>query len=491
MYLAWPKKIYVLAKENFPITLTILFFVAGIIGISFHELWRDETQAWLFARDSSSLFDLIKNLRYEGHPPVWHVLLFFTVRVVDNPVAMQVLHVSIASATVYLFARFAPFRKLHKVLFAFSYLMLYEYGVLARNYSLGILFGVVFCVLYTRSKRNYVHIGITLFFMSQTSVMGAMLAVILGMIVGLDFLLQKPAPGKEWKPVLTGLAIAVFGVGLFFLQTRVPSDGAYSTLRVEDIRNTLSTIWQSYVPVPARVISYWNTNSVSNLDAATLLSLAVLFAAGMYFKRNLKFLLVYLFGTSVFLSFFYYKNLGGLRHQGYLFMFFIFCIWMMRVQEKGRVKKDGFKRYQDILLTVLLALQVVGMSVAFYKEVRLTFSRSGTAADYIREAGLDELPIIGAVDYQTSALLGFLHKDAFYAQADRQGSFVVWDTKRLHKLTDEELVAKAKSFAQQQGKDVLLVSNRELSDQGLVLRAKFLDTAVVVDELYFLYIVSP
>lgn len=484
------KKIYIFAKENFPITLTICFVVVGIFGIFAHELWRDETQAWLFARDSSGLLDLLKNLRYEGHPPLWHVSLFFASRIIDSPVIMQFMHLAIAALTVYLFARFAPFKKLHKVLFSFSYFMLYEYAILSRNYSLGILFGVIFCVLYTRKQRNFLQIGIVLFLMSQTSVMGALLAVILGGYVGVDFLLQKKRTISDWKRISLGLSIAATGVLLFFLQTRVPADGAYSTFRIIDIRYVLSLLWQSFVPIPARAVSYWNTNLLPNQDLATLFSIGLLFVTGLYFKRKLKFLLLYLSGLAVFLSFFYFMNFGGLRHHGYIFIFFLLCVWLMNAEER-RPKQDSFWHFQNILLTVLLSVQVLGAAAALYKETRLTFSRSEAAASYIQEQQLDTLPIVGVVDYQTSALLGFLHKDAYYLQSERQGSFIIWDERRLQTMTDEQVLAKTKQYAREQNTDVLLVSNRDLSAQGLQLKEKFTDNAVIVDELYFLYIVSP
>ena len=41
-----------------------------------HAMWRYEMQAWLLARDSQTLGDLFFNLRYEGHPALWHLLLW-------------------------------------------------------------------------------------------------------------------------------------------------------------------------------------------------------------------------------------------------------------------------------------------------------------------------------------------------------------------------------------------------------------------------------
>ena len=68
--------------------------------MAFHEPWRDEWQAWLLARDSPSLKALLYNMRYEGHPPTWHVVLFALSRVTRSVVALQALQLVLATAAV-------------------------------------------------------------------------------------------------------------------------------------------------------------------------------------------------------------------------------------------------------------------------------------------------------------------------------------------------------------------------------------------------------
>jgi hypothetical protein len=56
-------------KLPFPLCITVLFFLLSLNTILHHEMWRDELQAWLIARDSDSIAQLFfQNLRYEGHP---------------------------------------------------------------------------------------------------------------------------------------------------------------------------------------------------------------------------------------------------------------------------------------------------------------------------------------------------------------------------------------------------------------------------------------
>ncbi|MEW6113407.1 MAG: hypothetical protein AB1664_14845, partial [Thermodesulfobacteriota bacterium] len=54
----------------------LVYAIVGLTGIVHHEMWRDELEHWLLARDSTELTDLVRNLRQEGHPAAWHLILF-------------------------------------------------------------------------------------------------------------------------------------------------------------------------------------------------------------------------------------------------------------------------------------------------------------------------------------------------------------------------------------------------------------------------------
>ena len=68
-----------------PNVLTALFLVVCGFFTFEHPLWRDEAQAFLIGRDSHSIGELFWNMRYEGHPPLWHFLIFLLTRVTQRP----------------------------------------------------------------------------------------------------------------------------------------------------------------------------------------------------------------------------------------------------------------------------------------------------------------------------------------------------------------------------------------------------------------------
>jgi len=117
--------------HRFALVITAVFFVIALIGILNHEMWRDEFEPWLIARNANSFIQLYENWRYEGHPLLWYLLLYILTRISTNPVLMQLLHISFATASVYLFSRFNGFSILQKTLFAFGYYSIYEYSVIS------------------------------------------------------------------------------------------------------------------------------------------------------------------------------------------------------------------------------------------------------------------------------------------------------------------------------------------------------------------------
>lgn len=159
-------------SSSFNLLLLSYFFVLVLIGIFHHEMWYDELEAWMITRDSNSLHELFKNREYVGHPILWYLCLYIISRFTSNPLAMQIFHLFIASGVVCVFLWFSPFNRIQKALFCFGYFPLFEYGIISRNYSLGILFIFVFCAYFSSKHRNYILLALVLALLSLTNIFG-------------------------------------------------------------------------------------------------------------------------------------------------------------------------------------------------------------------------------------------------------------------------------------------------------------------------------
>ena len=102
-----------------------LFFAIGLLVTMNHELWRDEMQHWAISAACESPTEIFQRIEYENSPALWHFILYGFTRLTQNPVAMQVVHVLIATIGAAIFLWFAPLSTLQRVLLLFGYYSAY------------------------------------------------------------------------------------------------------------------------------------------------------------------------------------------------------------------------------------------------------------------------------------------------------------------------------------------------------------------------------
>ena len=194
----------------FSFGVLIAYCAAGVVAILRHAMWRDEVFPWLLARDSHSFRELLINVRHDsGHLPLWHFLLWLVTRFTTNPVAEQILHLSIAALAVWLFLYYSPFSKTQKLLFAFGYFPLFEYCVVCRMYSIVWLLLFAFCACFESRHRTYLPLAGILSLMALTTTLGTVLALAFAGALVLEARTHRPPRGD----VL--LSASVFAVALF------------------------------------------------------------------------------------------------------------------------------------------------------------------------------------------------------------------------------------------------------------------------------------
>jgi len=108
---------------------------ALIIG---HRPWFDEWQALQIALQSPTLGDLLANLRYEGHPPLWYLILRSAALIVPTYWVLPVVALAIALPTQWLILQRAPFPRWQRLAIAVGALVLFEYLTISRSLTLGV-----------------------------------------------------------------------------------------------------------------------------------------------------------------------------------------------------------------------------------------------------------------------------------------------------------------------------------------------------------------
>lgn len=506
------------------LVLGFLFF--GMIGILNHEMWRDELQAWMIARDSSSFINLFQNLRYEGHPGLWHSFLHLLTRFTHNPIAMQIFHLLIASGVVYLFVQYSPFTRLQKLLFIFGYFPFYEYSLISRNYSLGVLLVFLFCTFFPLRQKSYIVLAVILVLLANTNIYAWIIAVCLALTLVFDRLITKIIyKTSSWAlttkklDLILSVSILIFGLAIALFQMLPPVDANFKgdekvitqtvvvPVAKKRVIQSFVTLWRSYLPIPD-IFNYhfWDTNLPMDVLmggsellklVALLLTLILLgFSIALFIQKPVV-LFLYLSSTFGLLLFTYEKYYGHIRHHGHLFIMFLACLWISEYYSKSDflskpIKKIilPFSQYQYQYLTLILCIHVFVGIFAFSMDVNHPFSASKEAAKFIQRQDLSNTLITGSTDYAVSPIAGYLGGKIYYPESDNFGSFINWN--KREELDNQEVLEKISKLITQENKNILLVLSHKLDVARPDLKISELSKSrtSIANETYRFYLIQ-
>ena len=409
-----------------------------------HTLWRDEAQAWLIARDSPSLAALIHNLGYEGHPPLWHLLLYTITRFSWNPDWMKLpnLLFAIIAAGLVLFCR--RLNLFARAGISFSYLFLFEYGVLARNYMLGVVLLVAATLLATGSGRSKSWaVPILLSLAAMSSLPALVLAVgVMAVYLGRELAQLRGHGQPSSRPALRGeLLLGTLLVGVSALASalliRPPADTGVFLAISNHATGTKALLLRSgklltnaYIPVPAWAHQFWDSNILyppsHRLDAVfDLLGWSLLAGFAVYLRRPLA-RCFFLIGSGILLLQLKISGSVGMRHLGWLFICLVLALLIEHADRNMRETERP--RWQRWMLSAILLCQVYGGLFAVAVSLRYPFSSSRQVVAFLRNHNLDAAPLVFEPHYVGSSILGYLQRPSAYdLELHRQDSFVVWN----------------------------------------------------------------
>jgi len=524
---------------RFALMVTAGFFVIALLGILSHEMWRDEHQAWLVARDANSLSQLLDNMNYEGNPALWHFFLYWITRVTHDPIYMQAFHLLVATSFIFIFNRYAPLSNLHKILFSFGYFPLYEYAVISRSYALGVLLVFGICALYKNRTTKYILIGVLLALLANVTIYAVVIACCIAGILVLDYFLYQQKNGKAMMQLAIGMVIFILGVAFSLYQIWPDKDNSFPASYAASLFDfprwwqVSSKLFTTYTYIPQIQENFWNstiyfkdTGTIATGNFSDWLSVhpdylllwvimpIITFVTGIFiFLRKPLVLLLYIGMTIGLLSVYYYTALLHSRYCGYLLIVLIVCYWFADYypEKKYRSGLSGYlaglgKKVATPFLTIILLLNVIGAIVAYSMDVQYKFSPSKEVANYIKENKLDSLPIVGITDFTISPLATYLDKKIFYPQMNDFGSFTIWSKRRKDQMNFQESVASLGAFIDKGNQKVLWIKDSapQVSDganqkdmERAILRndlqvdlLKKFSPGIVGDERYFIYLVQ-
>jgi hypothetical protein len=279
-----------------------------------HVHWRDELQALLIAQESSSLADLFANLRYEGHPALWYVVLRAASLLERSPAVLTVVQVVVALATLSLLWRFAPFPLWMKAAAGTSYFLLYEYGTIARSYGIGVV--LVFAFMAMR------HRPVAWLILALVANVALHFAALSGVLVILMIL------ERRWS--IAGAALWAAGM-VAAAMTMMPASDAQPALRLfpDHLANLLLAVHSlsaSVVPVDlTRAVFIWNLPT-GHLGGFAI-GLATLAIGWLALRADQRLAALYALAYMGFVLIFTTIYFGQARHAGLLFLLVLVLHW--------------------------------------------------------------------------------------------------------------------------------------------------------------------
>jgi hypothetical protein len=430
-----------------------------------HEMWRDETQAWLIARDSGSRADLWHNTRYDGHPMLWYLVLWVISRVFESPVAMQVAHWAIACGGAALLLFEAPFALWVRVAAVFTYFPLFEYGVISRNYALTVAGIWLTCAALARGKTPWAAVG-GIAVAANASPMGVVALPALAAGVALT-----PRWGRRRWP-----ALAVVAVGLALaVVASLPAADYERAGQWHFAYNVRLAAWvvrgfdMALLPVPQNVLGFWGSSAFFpswpfGVEAAQrIVGLGGVVAAAAIgyvlwsVRTSRRAAAIWVLGLGATLALLYTRYSGTIRQFGFFWVLLVAVLWLAVAEEALP------RRRAALLLAPTLLAGVLASVVAASWDSRAPFSGAKGAAKAILDWNVESLPIVGALDYATSPVAAFLpHGRLYFPAIQAESSFTIYAARRARQatLTDAAIVEEALRL--DRGKGVVVVASHPL-----------------------------
>ena len=431
--------------------VVLLVFLATYIIITiFHEPWFDEAQAWEIAKGASIEEILFTIPHYEGHPPLWHLILAIPAKIgVPYEIGLKTIGaiISFSSVVVILFISNLP--RFVRLCLPFSYFFFYQYGVIVRPYGLMLLIMLILGIVFTERKKHPWRIVVLLCLLCLCSAYGVVIAggIAVGLVIelirdrGLNNIFFSFFKEQRFLSLLILLVLAI----LLILEFLPRSDTFYAV--VNDQNPFVLCFICALFTFPAECFltsSSWfsQDRTVLQISHIGTTELIVLCFLGVIIwiliicsasKKNIVFLVIPYMLLALFSAKVYFSG----HHLGVIFMFFLFWAeFISREDDKfeiGRnllnriiVKETDYKLLKAsyvVIGTACFIVPIVWTVVASVNDVKYNYYYSEEVAAFLEEHDLTTLSIFGGW-HEDGSLIPFSNEEEDYVNTVMIGTAV-------------------------------------------------------------------
>lgn len=368
------------------------FSVAIVLGLVFHEVWRDELFAWNVAVGSNNPFDAVWRAgKEEGHPGLWHFILSAISVLWNDPSVMQIANGSIAIFAAGALMAFAPFALREKTLIIFGYFFLFEYGMISRNNAIAVLLLFSLAAAYLK-RAGVISCSVIAALVVQTNLVAAAAA-------GGFFLWIYATGYRDRSRGQNFAAAAIFASSAAFAFADVHQYSSHVPALTSagfGAAKFGAMIWRAFVPIPAFLGRdvLWNSGILpEGAEAVGGITLAVLIVWLMWRGRSFRHAALFfsIAGAIVAFRIIVPYNGWGMRHTGFIFFALVLSMWIANGESNGTPPLR--KRAMDALFVAVLSVQVIAGLLFWYSDVKRPFSQGQAFSRYM-DAYHAGMPII-------------------------------------------------------------------------------------------------
>ncbi len=413
-------------------TLAILALALQTALILTHWPWPDEYQALQLAVQAPDIATLLEWLRYEGHPPLWYLILRALAHLMDPLDTLWVAALLFAIPTQCLILFASPFTRAERLLIVLSEFLLFDFLTISRGQTMGVML-LVLAVALWRSRWIWLVIALLPF-----------CDFLFGVISGIFVLLKWREKGLWWP----GMALW-FVCGLLAAWTVFPAPDMISAASIgrelgpmEILFYWLVKLSELLIPFQGGIAPQWNTPAQ---PIATFAWIGFILLCWLATRDNPFHRLMLLGMLALTLAFSLAVYPLGLRHLMLVALLLILLTWLARTQ--GAAPSGAFRVW-------LVVIALCGMGTAAIALTR-PFDTAHLAVAEIRERGLEGKHWMIVPDWRVSGLAALSGMRFERPEKHCMLDFIRWDH-QTNLLDGKRLEAFLRSEIERHGRSYLV-----------------------------------
>ena len=400
-----------------------------------HELWKDEWQAYLVARDMG-IGEMFAFLNYEGHPALWYVYLkvasiFSSAFVPHEESLIQLAHSLLLLASMYMLYVKVKAPIWVQLGVAVSYFFGFQYGIVNRGYILVILLGLV-AVYQLQRQSDDKWLAVTLFLLCQTEVYGVFVAgaLLVYKLLPLTGTIVQSVQ-RIFTPIMgAALGLLVFVASVYPRGNRDDFSRAYNQdiLSLDGLLTALQgNTTNAFLPglVPDTNIGGWSgIGLILGILCIVALYLMLRRSAAAFLAMAAMLVVMIIFGTVIYS--------GGIRQWGATYV--VFALLSLLVSEQyWRVD-----RLAIAIFCLIGGVQLVHNTRAHMRDHRLPFSITKQVGAFVSEKVPEAVPIVAINKFETAAVGAYADRELYELPTGKPFTYFKW-LEKVYLPTQSEL----------------------------------------------------